>query len=135
MIERDIYLNDIDWNVKLYMDYSPEYADEVVDDIVRINVSGHDLKSAKDNLWEGTVGDGMLLSDLENKKTVMVFGKAPTFFQYLCSIDQKTKILLDSISKHKKRIDADSRDKVCGQLLQEIFKDVLLLKETTKKKK
>ena len=98
MIVQDIYLERIDWHVKIYYAVTTYYADEILDDLISIGCKGDDLKKAKKNLWEGKLDTGLTYSNIYDHETVIVIAKASSGSEYWNSIDHEKNHLLQHIS-------------------------------------
>lgn len=98
MIVQDMYLDRVDWHVRVYYAVTTYYADEIIDELMSIGCKGDDLRKAKDSLWAGKLDTGLTYSNLERHETVMVIAKASEGAEYWNSIDHERNHLLQHIS-------------------------------------
>lgn len=98
MIVQDIYLERVEWHVRIYYAVTTYYADEILDDLITLGCRGEDLRKAQDNLWEGHLDTGLTYSSLEKHETVIVIAKASEAAEYWNSIDHEKNHLLQHIS-------------------------------------
>lgn len=99
MIVQDIYIRRADWHVKVYHAVDAMYADEIIDDLIRIGCSGATLTKAKDSLWRGAVNSGLTYSNLKRHETVMVIGLTTSGAEYWNSLEHEMRHLLQHIEE------------------------------------
>lgn len=98
MFIQDIYLDRVDWHVRVYYAVTRYYAREIIEDLVDVGCYGEDLENAKKNLIEGKVDTGLTYSDINKHESVMVIAKASEGAEYWNSIDHEKNHLLQHIS-------------------------------------
>lgn len=89
MIIQDIYLKRIEWHLRIYYAVTRYYADEIIDDLIRVGCDGSNLKEAEKHLWEGNANTGLTYSNLDTHETVMVIGFANSPSEYYNSISHE----------------------------------------------
>lgn len=85
MICKDYQLN-CGWKVRVYYAVTCYWADEILDNLVRLGCSGWNLRAAKDSLWSGQLNTGLTYSSFEDGVTLIVIGMADSAKQYQNSI-------------------------------------------------
>lgn len=85
-----------DWRVKIYYAVDTYFADEIVDDLIRIGCRGKNLTEAKENLWSGNLDSGLTYSNYDTRQTIMVIGLARNKAQYTNSITHE----IGHLAKH-----------------------------------
>lgn len=123
MIKQDIYLNRAGWHIVVYHSVDSIWADEILDDLIRIGCSGDHLKEAKRVLWSGAVNMGITFSNCSTRETVMVIGKTSNAGEYWNSIDHEKQHLLQDISETE-GIDpfGEQISYISGDFMREVFR-------------
>lgn len=74
MIRCRLYVEQYGWTVWAYFAKSTYYADEIMENLVRIGVRGEDAYTAYENLRSGALDTGLTYSGYARRESVMVVG-------------------------------------------------------------
>ncbi len=122
MILQDMYLDRIDWHVRVYHAVDAFWAEEIIDDLIAIGCRGDDLRDAKKNLWSGLPNNGLTFTNPDKRRTLMVIGFTSNGAEYWNTLDHEKQHLLDhictsqGISPHGETIAY-----VSGEFMREVY--------------
>lgn len=122
MILQDIYLDRIDWHVRVYHAVDAFWALEILEDLIALGCKGEELKAAKRNLWSGLPNNGITFTNPEKRRTLMVVGFTSNGAEYWNTLDHEKQHLLDhvgsalSLSPHGETIAY-----VSGEFMREVY--------------
>ncbi|MCQ2231395.1 MAG: hypothetical protein MJZ30_06055 [Paludibacteraceae bacterium] len=99
MIEQDIYIDRVGWHVMVYHCVTCVFADEILDELIRLGCKGDKLEQASRSLWNGCVNSGITFSDIKKRETVMVIGLTTSGSEYWNSLEHEMRHLLQDIEE------------------------------------
>lgn len=80
-----LYVAEYDWTVWAYFAKTTYYADEIMENLLRIGVRGEDAHTASKNLRSGALDTGLTYSSYARRESVMVVGVATSPAEFLDS--------------------------------------------------
>lgn len=99
MIIQEITLPRYDWMVRIYYAVDTYYADEILDDLIRMGCRGRSLVEASKNLWSAKLDTGLTYSNYKTHESLMVIGLARNKAQYTNSIAHEQGHLVKHIAE------------------------------------
>lgn len=122
MFVQDIFIKRVNWHVKVFHAVDSMWADEILDELIKIGCRGQNLKDAKAQLWKGLPNNGLTYSNLDNHETIMVIGFASDGREYWNTLDHEKNHLLQDISI-KYRLDpyGEEISYISGEFIREVY--------------
>lgn len=87
MIRQQIHIKTdrVDWKARIYYVVTELHADEIMEQLKALKISGDDLQDAQVNLYQGKMDTGLTFSNGERRKSVMVIAKTSEPMEFACS--------------------------------------------------
>ena len=87
MIRQQIHIktDKCDWKVRIYYVVTHLQAEEIMQQLIALGISGGNLQDAEVNLYKGDLNTGLTYSNTEKKRTIMVIAKTATPMEFACS--------------------------------------------------
>lgn len=97
MIIQDIYIKRVGWHVRVYHAVDTMYADEIIDELIKVGCRGEMLTNAKISIWRGMLNSGMTYSNTKAKESLMVIGLTTRGAEYWNTLEHEMQHLLQDI--------------------------------------
>lgn len=98
MIVQDTYIHRVGWHVRVYHAVRNVYAEEILDELIRIGCKGQKLTDAKETLWGKEPNTGYTYSNPELRETIIIIMPTTSGVEYWNSFDHEKNHLLQHIS-------------------------------------
>lgn len=87
MIRQQIHIKTgkCDWKVRIYYVVTHLQAEEIMQQLYALGISGDNLQDAEVNLYKGDLNTGLTYSNVGKKRTIMVIAKTETPMEFACS--------------------------------------------------
>ena len=87
MIRQQIHIktDKSDWKVRIYYVVTHLQAEEIMQQLIALGISGGNLQDAEVNLYKGDLNTGLTYSNTEKIRTFMVIAKTATPMEFACS--------------------------------------------------
>lgn len=121
MIVQDITIKRVGWKVRVYHSVDYVYADEIIDELIRLGCRGEDLKKASRYLWSGLPNQGLTYT--RGRETLMVIGYTTSGCEYWNTLDHERLHLLQHITSET-GLDPFGEEiaYISGEFSKEVFK-------------
>lgn len=122
MIVHKFYLQRADWTIVLYIAVKSFYADEIIDDLIKLGCRGENLRRAKKNLWDSSLDSGLTFSNPEMRTSIIIVAKTTSAQELWNSIDHEKMHLLQDIALYD-NIDlfGEEISYISGEFIREVF--------------
>ena len=98
MIVQDTYIHSVGWHVVVYHAVSHVWADEIIDELIKIGCSGVKLEDAKKKLWGAVPNTGYTFSNTGLRETIIIILPTTSGAEYWNSLDHEKNHLLQHIA-------------------------------------
>lgn len=87
MIRQQIHIktDKVDWKARIYYVVTELHADEIMEQLKGLKISGDKMQEAEANLYQGKIDTGLTYSNGNEHKTVMVIAKTSSAMEFSCS--------------------------------------------------
>ena len=75
----------MDWKARIYYIVTEVHAEEIMQQLKALQISGDNMQDAEANLTKGNLDTGLTYSKPEEHKTVMVIAKTSSAMEFACS--------------------------------------------------
>ena len=87
MIRQQIHIktDKVDWKVRIYYVVTEVHAEEIMQQLKALQISGDNMQDAETNLTKGNLDTGLTYSKADERKTIMVIAKTSSAMEFACS--------------------------------------------------
>lgn len=87
MLRQQIHIktDKVDWKARIYYVVTGLHAEEIMEQLKGLQISGDKLQEAETNLYQGKIDTGLTYSNSREHKTIMVIAKTSSAMEFACS--------------------------------------------------